>query len=171
MQEWKRAQKAEKLLEIAAKKINKNLDDAYTEVGFKLEEKYGEIYSALEEIASGEDVFSNTRIPNEWHEPVAQVAMENIQIPTVEITGYLDIKCHLPDGVERIKKALISAKEKDYGNEVSLDVRYIKSPRFSIKVTAPDYKSAEGVLKKFAENAISGIKELGGVGKFLREQK
>lgn len=38
MQEWKRAQKAEKLLELMAKEVGKSLDEAYEEVGFKLEE-------------------------------------------------------------------------------------------------------------------------------------
>jgi translation initiation factor 2 subunit 1 len=36
-QEWKRAQKAEKLLELAATEVKKTLDEAYKDVGFVLE--------------------------------------------------------------------------------------------------------------------------------------
>ncbi|MHC1627842.1 MAG: S1 RNA-binding domain-containing protein, partial [Candidatus Nezhaarchaeales archaeon] len=41
--EWKRAKKAEVLLDFAAKKLSKTLDDAYNEAGWKLEDHYGEI--------------------------------------------------------------------------------------------------------------------------------
>jgi translation initiation factor 2 subunit 1 len=172
MQEWKRAQKAEKLLEIAAKEIKKSIDDAYEEVGFKLEDKYGEIYTALEEMTiSGEEVFEGMNIPEEWKAPVMRVAKENIVLPTVNVVGYLDLRCPLPDGVERIKEAILEAKGGDYGDGIKLDIRYIKSPRFSVSVEAPDYRTAEEVLKNFAEKAVKGMRQRGGTGKFTREQK
>jgi translation initiation factor 2 subunit 1 len=171
MMEWKRAQKAEKLLEIAAKDIGKSLDDAYEEVGFKLEDRYGEMYNGLEEIViAGEEALEGLKIPEEWKKPIIKVAKENIVLPTVNITGYLDLRCYLPDGVERIKKALIATKKDDYGDS-EIEIKYIKSPRFSINVTSPDYKSAEEALKKCAERAIMEIEKLGGTGRFLREQK
>jgi translation initiation factor 2 subunit 1 len=171
MMEWKRAQKAEKLLEIAAKKIGKTLDEAYEAVGFKLEDRFGEVYTGLEEIIiAGEEALKGLKIPEEWKKIVTAVAKENIVLPSVNITGYLDLRCYKPDGVDRIKKALITAKNENYGNS-KIEVKYIKSPRFSINVTSPDYKSAEEALRKCAERAISEIQKLGGMGKFLREQK
>jgi translation initiation factor 2 subunit 1 len=172
MQEWKRAQKAEKLLEIAAKKVNKSLDDAYSEVGFKLEEKYGEIYAALEEITTfGREAFSGLSVPEYWIEPVTEIARENVALPLVNITGYLDLTSLAPNGIEIIKEVLISARNEKFGEDVKLDIRYVGSPRYRINVTAPDYKAAEESLKKCAEKAIAVIEEKGGSGKFLRDVK
>ncbi len=172
IQDWKRAQKSEKLLEIAAKEIDKTLKHAYEEVGFALEEKYGEIYTALEEmVISGEEVFKDVNIPKEWREPLLKVVRENVVLPTVNITGYLDLRCLLPNGADVIKEALIFARDKIYGEDINVDIRFIKSPRFSVNVTAPEYKEAEEALKLCADTALEHIKKLGGSGTFKREQK
>lgn len=172
IQEWKRSQKSEKLMEIAAKEIDKTVTDAYAEVGFALEEKYGEIYTALEEMTlAGAEVFKNLDIPKEWEAPLLKVAQENIVLPTVNITGYVDLKCPLPNGIDVIKESLIFARDLGYGEDVNVDITYIKSPRFSINVTAPEYKVAEEALKHCADSAIEHIKKLGGNGTFKRDQK
>ncbi len=172
IQEWKRVQKSDKLLEIAAKEIKKTLEQAYKEPGFALEGKYGEIYTALEEMTiSGKEVFKDLNIPKEWEEPLIKVAKENIVLPTVDITGYLDLRCVLPNGVDVIKESLIYARDAKYGEGIKVDARYIKSPRFSINVTAPEYKEAEEALKLCTDRALERIKELSGEGTFKREQK
>jgi len=172
IQDWKRAQKSEKLLEIAAREVDKTLKQAYEEAGFAFEEKYGEIYAALEEMTiSGKEVFKDLDISKEWEEPLLKVAKENIVLPTVDITGYLDLRCLLPNGADVIKEALIFAGDTGYGKGIKVDIRYIKSPRFSINVTAPEYKEAEEALKLCADTAIGHIKKLGGDGTFRRDQK
>jgi translation initiation factor 2 subunit 1 len=172
IQEWKRSQKSDKLLEIAAKDIKKTLNQAYKEVGFPLDEKYGEIYTGLEELTiSGKEVFKDLEIPPEWHDPLIKVAKDNIVLPTVNITGYLDLRSTQPNGVDVIKEALIFARDSSYGEGIKVDTKYIKAPRFSVNVTAPEYKEAEEALKSVADRAIEKIKALGGEGTFKREQK
>ncbi len=167
MHEWKRSQKAEKLLEFAAKEVGKTLDDAYNYVGFKFEDKFGEIYSGLEEISiSGESALDGLEIPKEWIKPILKISQENVVIPRVSITGFLDLKCYLPRGVDLIKEALSSSMEEVEG--IEFDVKYIKSPRFSIIVRASDYKTAEEVLRGYATKAISIITAKGGTGQFVR---
>lgn len=173
MQEWKRSQKAEKLLEFIAKEVNKGLDDAYNEVGFKLEERYGSIYDAFEEISLlDEKALQGLGIPKPWKEPLLRVVAENVAIPQVNINGYLDLKCPAPNGIEIIKDALIKAREAGSNEEdVKLEIAYMGSPRYRLKVIAPDYKIAEETLRKSADVALNIIKEGGGLGKFLREIK
>lgn len=171
IQDWKRAQKSEKLLEIAAKDIGKSLEEIYEEAGFALEEKYGEIYTALEEMTIyGSEVFKDLGIPEEYVKPLLKVASENVVLPTVSITGFLDLKSFAPNGVDIIKSALIFARDAGYGEDVNVDIKFIKSPRFSVNVTAPEYKVAEETLKNCANNAIEHIKKEGGSGTFTREQ-
>ena len=172
IQEWKRSQKSDKLLEIAALEIKKTLKTAYKEVGFPLEEKYGEVYTGLEELTiSGAEAFKGLTIPEEWTKPLIKVANENIILPTVIITGYLDLRCQLPNGIDIIKEALIFARDAEHGEGITVETKYLKSPRFSVTVTAPEYKEAEGALKTVADRAIEKMKELGGEGTFKREQK
>jgi len=171
-QDWKRAQKSDKLLEIVSKDIKKTLNQAYKEVGFPLDEKYGEIYTGLEELTiSGKSVLKDLDIPDEWIEPLIKVANENIVLPTVCITGFLELTSTLPNGIEVIKEALIFARDSDYPEDIKVETKYLKAPRFSISVTAPEYKEAEEALKLCAERAIEHIKELGGEGTFNREHK
>lgn len=172
IQDWKRLQKAHKLLEITAKSLGKDIDAAYEEVGFSLGDKYGEIYGALEEISAlGREAFEDMDIPEEWIEPLIKISQENVTIPVVEINGYVDIKCPSPDGVEAIKNALVSAEKQNEDPDIEVKIRYVGSPRYRINVVAPDYKQAEGALKLTAENAIDVIKKYGGTGNFMREIK
>ena len=48
IQQWKIEQKAEKLLEFAAKSIGKDLDAAYEEVGYGMMDEFGDLYGAFE---------------------------------------------------------------------------------------------------------------------------
>lgn len=169
-QEWKRAQKAEKLLELAAREIKKSLDEAYTEVGFVLEERYGEIYTGLEEILIDSEK-ALVGVPKKWWPAVERVANENIVLPTVEIEGILELRSTSGDGVLTIKEALKKALELQREKETNLDIQYLSPPKYRIHVTAPDYKSAEELMKRSAEKAISFITSHGGEGRFIRDAK
>jgi len=171
MQEWKRAQKAEKLLELIAKEVGKTLDEAYEEVGFKLEDKYGEIYAGFEEISlEGKKALKGLKIPEEWIEPLIRIVQDNVEIPLVKIRGYVSLRCSLPNGVEIIKEALIRAREKirKKYKDIQLEIRYAGSPRFWIDVIAPDYKIAEEVLRSCADEAIAYVTKKGGEGQFSK---
>ncbi len=99
---------------------------------------------------------------------LAVLSRDNVKIPSVEISGYVDLTSPAPDGVEVIRKALKQAKRvKD--KDVSLGITYIGAPRYRIHVTAPDYKHAESVLKKAAQSAVKYIEQHGGEGTFHRE--
>lgn len=171
LQEWKRAQKADKLLEMAANNLGKDLKTAYQEVGFPLEDNFGEIYGALEEISiEGEEALKDMGIPKEWVPELVRIAQENVTIPRVEISGYVDLECYHPKGVEAIKEALIRGREESTDEDVTLDIAYVGSPRYRIIVEAPEYKIAEDVLRKAAEMSIEVVKQHGGKGEFYREK-
>src|SRR5660397_242733 len=92
--------------------------------------------------------------------------------PEVDISGYIDLTSYLPDGIEYIRKALAAANEVE-GDDIKVDISYVGAPRYRIHVIAPDYKKAEGVLKKAAQSAIKIIEKADGSGEFHRhsEQK
>jgi len=170
MQEWKRLQKAEKLLEIAAKKIGKTLEDAYGEVGAKLEEKYGEIYSGFEEIAK-ENAEALSLIPDEWRAVIEKTAKDSVTITKIKIHGFIELRSYASNGVEIIKNALAKAMEAAANKEAEAVLLYASPPRYRITVTAPNYKLAEKVMKNAAEAAVTFVTGNGGTGTFIREEK
>jgi translation initiation factor 2 subunit 1 len=165
IQAWKADQKASKWLQMAYEGEEEHL----AEVTASLVKGYGSLYNALEDAAvSGIDALTEVGLSAEDARKVLAISQENVKIPYVEITGYVDLTSPASDGVEQIKKALKKAA-KTKTDEVSLDVRYVGAPRYRIHVTAPDYKMAEAELRKAAKAAIDFIVKQGGEGTFHRQ--
>jgi len=170
--EWKRAKKAEVLLDFAAKRLGKSLDAAYEEVGWRLEDHYGEIYAGLEEAArKGVEALLAAGVNKEWAEVLAELAKEHIEIPQVKMSMILELRCHGPRGIEAIKKALMEAlnyaKSKGYQVKIYAD----GAPKYRIDATAEDYKILKSVLKEVASVALNMISREGGQGRVIEEPK
>jgi translation initiation factor 2 subunit 1 len=165
IQEWKADQKAWKWLQMAY--VDKPED--LSRVASALMEAYNSLYLALEETAvAGPEALAGMGLSEQDAKILENLARENVKIPTVEISGYVDISSPASDGVEAIKKALKQAKRiKD--KDVTLNITYVGAPRYRIHVTAPDYKHAESALKKSAQAAVKYIEQHGGEGAFYRE--
>jgi translation initiation factor 2 subunit 1 len=130
---------------------------------------YDSLYLAMEEAAiSGADALKEAELTEEDIKILENISKDNVKIPSVDISGYVDITSPAPDGVEVIRKALKQAK-RSKDKDTTLAISYIGAPRYRIHVTAPDYKHAESVLKKSAQAVVKYIEQHGGEGTFLRE--
>ncbi|AKB85940.1 translation initiation factor IF-2 subunit alpha [Methanococcoides methylutens] len=167
IQDWKNEQKAEKWLQFVAEDTKTN-PKKMEEVKSILMEEFGSCYTGFEEAAiSGKEAFEGIGISKKLAAKIAEIAQENIKLPFVDIAGYVDLTSNAPDGIEVIKKALKAAtKIKD--DDVRINVTYTGAPRYRIKIIAPDYKTAESVLKKASDKAIDYIEKKGGKGIFHR---
>jgi len=164
IQQWKIEQKAEKLLEFSAKKLDKNQNQAYEEIGYQLMDIFGDLYGAFEIAAEeGAESLIKNDISKEWAEAITEVAKKNISPPEVHITGYVDLKSYAGDGVEVIKEALLSIKDDN------ITIQCVGAPRYRMTVTSSDYIEAETMLKNAAQMAIDEVVEAGGEGEFYRE--
>jgi translation initiation factor 2 subunit 1 len=164
IQQWKIEQKAEKLLEFAAKSLGKDLDTAYEEVGYAMMEEFGDLYGAFEISAEeGKDSLIERGMDEKWAVTITEVAQKNISPPEVQITGYIDLTSFAPDGVKIIRKAL------GVINSEEISVQCVGAPRYRLIVTSSDYISAETLLKEAADQAIAAVLAAGGEGEFYRE--
>nr|WP_319373793.1 translation initiation factor IF-2 subunit alpha [uncultured Methanobacterium sp.] len=164
IQQWKIEQKAEKLLEFAAKSIDKDLDAAYDEVGYGMMEEFGDLYGAFEISAEeGADSLIERGMDEIWANAITKVAQKNISPPEVQITGYVDLTSYAPDGVGIIRNALTSI------NKDNIAVQCVGAPRYRLLVKSSDYITAETILKDAADEAIATVLEAGGTGEFHRE--
>ena len=170
IQEWKNEQKAAKWVQFVAEETNPDETTLET-LHEKLVEEFGSAYLAFEEAAiEGEKAFKGVKVNKKYLKSIIKIAGENIKLPFVDIAGYVDLTCNLPNGVEVIKQALSAATSVDDvdGKDIRLEISYTGAPRYRIKVIAPDYKKAESVLKKSAQIAVDTIAKLGGHGTFKR---
>ncbi len=170
MLEWKRAVKADKILELAAEKLGKTKEEAYREAGWKLEDYYGEIYAGLEEaVLRGIEALKEAGVPDEWAKVLKELADKHITIKKVKIKGVFTIQVLKPNGVEIIRDALKKAYEKLPEN-VSVRIYTIGAPRYVVEVTATDYKIAERVLSNIVKTVTKAIESHGGIVEFNRER-
>ena len=168
IQEWKNEKKAEKLLEIAGSKLGKSLDVSYEEVGETLAKEYGALYAAFEDITANPEVLKGMGIDKKWSSALTEVAKENIELPSVEIDGILELSCPGSDGIDHVKESLAAGIE---SGDVDVKIHYVGAPRYKVSVVAEDYKTAEQELKQSVGRISSVVEKAGGKASFKRTEE
>jgi translation initiation factor 2 subunit 1 len=167
---WKKERKAEALLRSVAEKTGLSLGEVYEKAGALLEKEYG-LYEGFEKIArEGVEVLTKMGVPEELASAFVEVAKERIRVPTVKVRGILELRCMRPNGVRVIKEAFLNAKKAEKTRGVDLRFYVVAAPKYCIEVTAENYKHAEAVLQRVAQNIVSNIEHAGGQGVFKREK-
>jgi translation initiation factor 2 subunit 1 len=170
IQEWKNEQKADKWLELALGSDLSN--DQFNRIVPGLLNKYGTLYAAFEcAVIDGKSAFDELDLTGKEIDSIISIALENISLSKVSISGYVDLECSAPDGIDAIRDALKSAEESiTIPPDVKLDVIYVGSPEYLITIVAPDYKLAESLLDQYANYILQSIVKNGGTGKFHRDR-
>lgn len=167
IQGWKNEQKAEKLLEMVAESSGSNLEDFYKEVGSVMVEKFGSLYRTFEDVSVDENALKDEGFKGKWTKEFIHVAKDNIAPPEVTIDAHIEVTCPLPDGVDHIREALLTAQKTD---NVDIKIQYIGAPRYRMVVKAPDYKLAEEELLMASERVIEYIEAHEGKAKYQRKE-
>ena len=165
LKEAKREQKAEKMLEIAAGKMDIKPEDAHEQVGELMKDRFGEMFKVfkLSMTEDGYKLLIKRGIPEEWAKTIKEVAEETMEIREREIKGVLELTCSKPEGMEIIKKVLKDAEKKGF------ILRYISAPKYSISIVTKDAKKGERSLEAGANDLIKELGKKGGEGKFRLE--
>lgn len=170
LMEWKKAQRAEKLLEICSKGLGKTMDEAYEEAGWRLEEAFGEIYAGFEKaLHEGPEALIKVGVDEKWAKAIAEAARQYIEVAKVKVAGTLKLTCLKPEGIMAIKNSLMEAMKTVEGRgDIELRIFSSGAPSYRVEVSADEYKKAEEALKKIVEKAIETIEKLGGSGSFKK---
>jgi len=159
----KKEQNAEKIVEIAASKIGIKTDELYNAVLDRISKNYATVHQSL---IKDEDLLSNLGIDKKWLKILGEVIKQRIKPAEVEITGKLKITTYAPDGIDIIKDSLRKAQDSSKGR---ISISYLGSGLYRFMTKAPDYKEAEKILKNASESAISNIVKHAGIAEFTRE--
>jgi translation initiation factor 2 subunit 1 len=167
---WKRERKAEALLRSVAEKTSLSPEEAYEKAGALIEREYG-LYEGFEKVVKdGVEALTKIGVPQELATVIAEVAKERIRIPMVKVKGIVELRCMKPNGVRIVKEAFLNAKKAEKSRDAKLRFYVVAAPKYRIEVLAENYKHAEAVLQRVAENVVSSVVKAGGKGVFRREK-
>lgn len=170
IQEWKNDQKADKWMSLAfGEDVS---DEVYSRIANALLSEHETLYDAFEQAAiHGEEALEDVNLDDEEIDNIVETARENVSVPYVNVTGYVDLEVPVGDGVDTVKEALQAAEGNgEIPEEIDLEVTYVGSPEYRIRVRAPDYKTAEAELEDSARRAREVVETVGGTGEYHRQR-
>ncbi|MBI0583345.1 MAG: translation initiation factor IF-2 subunit alpha [Methanomassiliicoccus sp.] len=168
IQQWKNENKADKLIEIVAERLGIQKEESYEQFGYDLIDTYGTLFGAFETVATHAGSLEEEGLSGTWVAAFTEVAKENVTPSFVQIDGILEMTCYHPDGVDRIKDALIAGI---VSSKEQVKIQYIGAPRYRVVVAAADYKTAEEEMKLVTGSIVSSLQSCGGKAVFHREGK
>lgn len=163
--EIKRQQNAEKIVEIAASKVGEKTDKLYNEISGKIKE-YNSLYECFEAASKDEKVLESLGIDKKYIKILDEIIKQRIKPSEVEIIGKLKITIFAPDGIDVIKDSLKKAQE---AGKDRISINYLGSGLYRLMVKAPDYKEAEKLMKNATEGAIGHVVRHAGTAEFARD--
>ncbi|MBD3310549.1 translation initiation factor IF-2 subunit alpha [Candidatus Woesearchaeota archaeon] len=161
----KQEQKAEKILEFVAKKLNKDPKSTFERIKDKVLEHYPNLYVCFQDIVTGNIPISFLDLEKPFLKDLEDTIKQRIKIPEVEIGGFFTIRSYAPDGIEVIKRALKKASGEN------ILINYLGAGKYGLDVTAPDYKQAEKRLKKVTDTVTKEVEKHKGEVSFERQDK
>ena len=167
---WKKERKGEALLRAVADKVGLPLEEVYQKAGRILEEKDG-LYEGFEKaLKDGPEALTKLEIPEDIAKAFAEIANERIRIKMVKVRGVLEIRCMKPNGVKCIQEAFAGAKKSVKAKNAKIEFYVIAAPKYSVEVSADNWKRAEELLDEVSQCVITNITGVGGHGSFNREK-
>lgn len=144
--EFKQENRARGLVSVACEKVEGSLES----VEESIIGKFGSIYEGLIQAREkGKDVLTKLRISEEVAEEIYQLALKELQPPTVRLTGLVNITCYESEGVKLLRKFFksfnTSFTKKYKGSE--LNVQVISPPDYRFVIESGDWRTAEGIWK------------------------
>ena len=164
--ETKKEQNAEKIVEIAAGKVGIKTEQLYREISEKIAKNYGSLHEFFEDVCEDEKLLDSLKIDSEYSKILGDTVKQRIKPSEVEIKGKLKITTYAPNGIDIIKESLKKAEEAGRGK---IAINYLGSGLYRFMIKAPDYKEAEKLMKNATESAINFVAKNDGTVEFSRE--
>ncbi|MFH2028771.1 MAG: S1 RNA-binding domain-containing protein [Nanoarchaeota archaeon] len=154
--EVKQEQKAEKILEYVAKKLDIGLTLFYKQIYDKISDNYSSLHAFFENIVSEEANIDELGLDKEKANVLKEIILDRIKPPEVHISADLRLKTYAPNGVELIKDILAKAIVPD------VVVKYEGGGKFKVNIKSDDYKTAEKMLESFGDTVRKSMEKIGG---------
>ena len=162
--EIKKEQKAEKIIENVAKKHEKEPKELFDLIAKDILKEYDNLYDAFEDVVAGSKTLEELGVEKKLAQELTTLIKQRIKPLKVEIEGVLFLQSTSPDGIEIIKNACAEG-EKVKGN---FNLKYKGGGKFDLTVEASTYKDAEAVMEGIVDKISAYMKENKGKIEFKR---
>ena len=167
LEDIKQEQKAEKVIEIVSTQLGLKVQSVYETITGKVFERYPFVYQFFRDVADGKLKTTELIADDKLAAALQTIVEEKFKAAKVAIKGSFIIKSYEPNGVDIVKKALLSAADK-WKDE--LVVTYLGGGRYKIRIESPNYKDAELTLAGVIDSVTSQVTQQGECN-FAREEE
>ncbi|MBS3121755.1 S1 RNA-binding domain-containing protein [Candidatus Woesearchaeota archaeon] len=143
LNEVKLEQKAEKIIEFAAKELKTDVKKLYDELKAKIFSQYPNMYSCFEDVSLNDISLSHLGIRPDVEKILIELVKQRIKPPKVTISGKITLSTYESNGVEVVKEILQKGLSIGGSNTT---IRYLGAGIYKLDIVAEDYKSAEKIL-------------------------
>ena len=157
-------QKAEKIIEYAAKKMGKSFEQLHRSLFDKISQHYSFLYESFDDVVHEKTTLEKLGVEPALAKSVTEFIVERMKPSQVAVHGSLKLKSYAPDGIGIIKRSL----QEGIGMQPTpIEVVYQGGGKYHITVRSEEYKGAEKVLGTFVEKTLQAFHEAGGEGDFI----
>ncbi|PLW79603.1 translation initiation factor IF-2 subunit alpha [Candidatus Woesearchaeota archaeon] len=160
----KLAQKAEKIIEFAAKKLGTETKILAKDIQQKIVGEFQTIYDCFEDVVENDFDLKSLGLDKKTIDILEAEIRQKIKPASVKIEGTLTLNSYEPNGMDIVKEALILADK--ISDQVN--IYYEGGGHFRLEVVAPEYKEAEKILQDTVEVAENFMEKNKGEFKFDR---
>ncbi len=163
MIEWKRNQRAIKLIELTAERAKMNKDQLFKVLSQYIGNEFIDYLSIFEmPIREGYEVLDKLNLDNNIKLAIIEVAKEHIKIPIPELKAEIALFTLARNGINIIKEILAESYKNiaEIKGLRKVEITYIGASRFLVSIQANSFKIAELALEKFESSAKENSKRL-----------
>jgi len=137
-------QKAEKIIQDAAKELKIDVKNFYEKVSRVPIQENGFVYPIFETVIENANDLKSLALDKKETEVLLNLIKQRIKPKQVEIIGDIEISSYAENGVEIVRKALKCITDAD---KERVSVKYLGASKFRLKIVAHDYEIAESLLE------------------------
>ncbi len=171
-EEIKQEQTAEKVIEQLAIALKKDFKKLYYEIAEPILDNYNYVFECFDDIVKNEvtvDDLKGIGIKADIAKALVDLIKVRIKPKKKVIKGILTIISYEPDGVDVVRgliKKILNIKE----GSSNTSVKYAGSGKYSLEISADNYKIAEKVLERILDFLDESINKDKGLFKFDRKE-
>ena len=158
--EYMLEERAEKILETVAKKLNKTIKEAYEIAGNLILENYDSLHQFYLKVVEDNSTIKTLNLEKKFEKELLEIIKEKIKPQVVSITKKINLLSLEFDGIKRIKQILLDALKLAKEKSIDLTIQYVSAPVYRIKIIARNYKKAEEDYKLISNLITVDAKKL-----------
>ncbi|MDA1196986.1 MAG: S1 RNA-binding domain-containing protein [Nanoarchaeota archaeon] len=163
--EVKQEQRAEKIIEFAAKTAKKKPEVVKIEVHAKISKKYLLLHECFEDVVRGTVDLEKLGIEKSFAKILTQAIQERMKPTQITVLNSCTVKTYDPNGVKKVQEALQIGLKQDI-----VTIRYAGGGRYTVTAVAEEYKEAEKIMESYVKTTTDAFDSFGSV-EFVRIEK